>query len=76
MDDGYKDHQKYLNIEIRLFSPLLKFLAPRQVATASIYQKSCGLFLIWSICGLVVFSSSAFYFGTDEISIDYHNFSA
>jgi len=46
MDDGYKDHQKYLNIEIRLFSPLLKFLAPRQVATASIYQKSCGLFLI------------------------------
>jgi len=55
-------------------SPLVKFLALRLVAIASIYQKIASLFLIWSMCGLVVFSSGIFYFGTDQISIDYHNF--
>jgi len=57
-------------------SPLLKFLAMRLVATASIDKKIPSLFLIWSMCGLVIFSSSIFYFGTDQISIDYHNFLA
>jgi len=54
--------------------PPTKFLATGMVATASTYQKLCGLFLIWSMCGLVVFSSNTFYFGTDQIWIDYHNF--
>jgi len=55
MDDGYKDHQKYLNIEIRLFSPLLKFLAPRQVATASIYPK-----ILWFVFDLIHMWSCGF----------------
>ena len=42
--------------------PLLKFLATRLVATASICQNLVVCFL-FDLCDTVVFSSSRFYFG-------------
>jgi len=54
-------------------SPLLQFLATRLVATASIYQNLVVCFW-FDLCDLVPFSSSTFYFGTDQMGIDWHSF--
>ena len=63
---------KYLYIETRLLFPfLLKFLATCLVATASIYQNLVVCFC-FDVCDLVVYSSSTFYFGTDQIWVDYY----
>jgi len=56
-------------LELGCFPTLLKVLATRLVATASIHQNRVVCFW-FDLCDLAVFSSSTFYFGTDQIWID------
>ena len=64
----------FKNVETRLlFSPaLIKFLATRMVATASIYQKIFWFVFLFDLCGDYQ-QQDILFIETEQIRIDYHN---